>query len=309
MQLPAFSVQRPMNASFAPAKPMIEREPQTRETSRMSDDGARPSRTVSSANNDRQTSVVSDDMPRNAIAHAHSVATKSAEGLSAANKIVGDIREKLVLAATTSTNRDRLNSAITKDKEQLRSLAESAAISGDNWLKLDVGRTPGPVELVSAVNLAEDGTAELKTIDFDTTGTALISDDNPEDGILTSTYDVFGRSGDFYSYHLIDNGAISDEIAVTDEHSHDEISGMIEVADRIRVALREAGERVGAVQDRLVEDDNTISTLIDSLELTSAKETEDADAETKATDIRTQLLTMMLNIANNDPTAFRKLFA
>ena len=36
---------------------------------------------------------------------------------------------------------------------------------------------------------------------------------------------------------------------------------------------------------------------------------EDADAETKATDIRTQLLTMMLNIANNDPTAFRKLFA
>jgi flagellin len=304
MQLPAFSVQRSGYHAFTSLKPVAEKQSSAPSPKDPAIDGD-----VASRNADRVASDVGPDLPRNAIAHAHAVAARTAEGLSTANKIVGDIREKLVLAATTSTSRDRLNSAITKDKEQLRALAEAAAVSGDNWLKLDVGRTPGPVELVSAVNLAEDGTAELKTIDFDTTGTALISDDNPEDGILTSTYDVFGRSGDFYSYHLIDNGAISDEIAVTDEHSHDEISGMIEVADRIRVALREAGERVGAVQDRLAEDDNTIPTLIDSLELTSASGTDDTETETKATDIRTQLLTMMLNIANSDTTAFRKLFA
>ena len=96
-------------------------------------------------------------------------------GVKSAIDVVDQIKSKLVAAREPGVDRSKVQSDLKALQDQLKSIADSASYSGENWLKID--STSGAAvdkSVVSSFNRASDGSVSvgLISINLFTAGTA-----------------------------------------------------------------------------------------------------------------------------------------
>jgi flagellin len=240
-------------------------------------------------------------------------------GLDASIDVVTEIKSKLVAAREPGVDKNKINEELKELKNQLRSIAESASFSGENWLFNDTGVPPTTVEMVGSFNRASDGTVAVETLEFDTATSTLIDMSNADDGILTQGVAVSQPNGTgttTATYYLLDTGSataaggLEIELAITT--SDDVIDGMISAVDTMLGNLTDSAATLGSINMRIDMQDDFVATLMDVIDkgigrLVDADMNEES-TKLKALQTQQQLGIQSLSIANSNAENILQLF-
>lgn len=240
-------------------------------------------------------------------------------GLDASIDVVTEIKSKLVAAREPGVDKNKINEELKELKNQLRSIAESASFSGENWLFNDTGVPPTTVEMVGSFNRASDGTVAVETLEFDTATSTLIDMSNAADGILTTDVTVsqpFGTGTTTATYFLLSTGSATGptgvEIALAITTSDDVIDGMISAVDTMLGNLTDSAATLGSINMRIDMQDDFVATLMDVIDkgigrLVDADMNEES-TKLKALQTQQQLGIQSLSIANSNAENILQLF-
>ncbi|MBS0242787.1 MAG: hypothetical protein JSS20_11470, partial [Proteobacteria bacterium] len=96
-------------------------------------------------------------------------------GVNSALDVANQIKQKLVAAAQPGVDRTKVQSEISQLQKQLKSDADSAVFSGQNWLSIDSGATGynATKSIVSSYQHDSAGNVSVGTIALDASGIAL----------------------------------------------------------------------------------------------------------------------------------------
>ncbi|MCY6382387.1 flagellin [Hoeflea prorocentri] len=243
-------------------------------------------------------------------------------GLNNAIKVVDEIKAKLVAATEPAVDRVKINSELTELKNQLRSTAESASFSGENWLYSTAVGGAGTAQIVASFNRSSDGKVSVGTLDVDVSATVLIDTDSAARGLLTGDIDadalLAAPTGTADYYFLIDaaattaGAATGTEIALSATTTDAEVSAMLRVADNILESLTDAASSLGAVKSRVDMQNDFVNTLMDAI-TEGVGRLVDADMNQESTRLKAlqtqqQLGIQALSIANNSSQNILALF-
>ncbi|MDI6835288.1 MAG: flagellar hook associated protein [Rhizobiaceae bacterium] len=242
----------------------------------------------------------------------------AALGIETTTGIVMDIRDRLIEARSPGADRNALNSEIGVLKDQLAATAASSTYDGQNWLHLEAGQRPKVQSVVASVSRSGPGELSVNLADFDTGRSAVTSSENAADGVLTRAHAGLTRSGGGYAYFLLDTNAAvppsspAREVALADSTSSGELDGMIAAVDSMLTGLYEAGASLGAMRKGIADDDGFLDSIPEMTETTVGERIETGmtgdEALRAALQIRDQLQSAGLNIANGDMRALSDLF-
>ncbi|MCY6382389.1 flagellin [Hoeflea prorocentri] len=243
-------------------------------------------------------------------------------GLNSAIDVVNEIKAKLVAATESSVDKTKINSELTELKNQLRSTAESASFSGDNWLLNTDAAAAGTAQITASFNRASDGKVSIGTLDVDVSSTILIDTENAGRGILTADVDADALlatpTGTAANYFLIDASsstaaaATGTEIALSATTTEAEVNAMLRVVDNIISNLTDAASGLGAIQKRVDMQNEFVSNLMDAISQGVGRLV-DADMNQESTRLKAlqtqqQLGIQSLSIANNSSQGVLQLF-
>jgi flagellin len=240
-------------------------------------------------------------------------------GLESAIEVVTEIKSKLVAAREPGVDKNKINEELKELKNQLKSIAESASFSGENWLYNDTGVPPTTVEMVGSFNRASDGTVAVETLEFDTATSMLIDISNAQDGILTADVMVTiatGTTTTTASYFLLDSSsttaASGTEVILTNTMSDASLDGMIQAVDTMLGNLTDSAATLGSINMRIEMQDDFVSTLMDVIDkgvgrLVDADMNEES-TKLKALQTQQQLGIQALSIANSNAENILQLF-
>ncbi|MDR6754813.1 flagellin [Mycoplana sp. BE70] len=103
--------------------------------------------------------------------------------MESAIEVVKEIKAKLVAAYAVGTDRAKIQEEIAQLQEQLRSIAESASFSGENWLQgvISDGGTPAvekPIlkQVVASFIRSSSGQVAVTTVDYPMDSTSVLFD-------------------------------------------------------------------------------------------------------------------------------------
>lgn len=100
--------------------------------------------------------------------------------MESAVEVVKEIKAKLVAAAEDGVDKNKIQEEIHQLQEQLKSMADAASFSGENWLKADLSGTGEVKSVVGSFVRDSDGTVAVKKIDYVLdSGSALFDTTNP----------------------------------------------------------------------------------------------------------------------------------
>ncbi|MCY6382388.1 flagellin [Hoeflea prorocentri] len=243
-------------------------------------------------------------------------------GLNNAIKVVDEIKAKLVAATESSVDKTKINSELAELKNQLRSTAESASFSGENWLYNTDAAGVATAQIVASFNRAADGKVTVGTLDVDVTATILIDTADASRGLLTADVDADALlatpTGTAANYFLIDASASTaaaatgTEIALSATTTEAEVGAMLRVVDNILENLTDAASSLGAVKSRVDMQNDFVSTLMDAI-TKGVGRLVDADMNQESTRLKAlqtqqQLGIQSLSIANNSSQGVLQLF-
>ncbi|HBF30713.1 flagellin [Rhizobium sp.] len=246
------------------------------------------------------------------------VADTAALGVQQATSLVSDIQSQLIMSKAVGANKDAINTQITQLKQQLSTVADSSSFNGQNWLKLGASESPSVKQMVSSVGSDSNGNLAVNVVNFDTAKSALVSQNNANDGILTRAYTAISIDGTANDYYLLDAksqtpaSSTAKEIAVSNNTSNSDIDGMISATKIMIYGLTNAGSAIGATQSRISASTDFIKDLQDVNTISTGRLT-DANMEEEATKLssqkaQAQLQTIGLNIANTQQRSITQLF-
>lgn len=246
------------------------------------------------------------------------VADTAALGVQQATSLVADIQAKLIMSKAVGADKDAINTDITQLKQQLSTVADSSSFNGQNWLKLGASETPSVKQMVSSVGSDANGNLAVNVINFDTANSALVSENDANDGILTRAYTSISSDGTANDYYLLNANSKTSasssakEIAISGTTSNSDIDGMISATKTMLYGLTNAGAAIGATQSRISAGSDFLKDLQD-VNIASIGRLTDANLEEEATKqssqkVQTQLQTVGLNIANAQQRSITQLF-
>ncbi|MBG1233188.1 flagellin [Aestuariivirga litoralis] len=219
---------------------------------------------------------------------------------------VQKIKDKLVAAAAPGVDKAKIQTEIAALQGQLKSTADSANFSGENWLSVD-SSAPGYNASKSILSSFSRSTAgvSIQTISFDGDTTKLF-DANDKSGILDKE-DTTTNGGVAYSTATLDISAMS-----TSPNDTADLKQMISYVDASLTKLTNAAANVGALKTRVDAQSNFVTTLMDAVtrgvgSLVDADMSEES-TKLQALQVQQQLGTQALSIANQSSQAILKLF-
>jgi flagellin len=224
------------------------------------------------------------------------------DGIEAVSKI----KAKLVAAREPGLDRSKIQSEIAALQTQLRSTAESAVFSGENWLNVD---STGPTTKTIVASFSRDSTGAITIgtieIDVGSTGTMLFDTSGGGAGILDSDKTV--TSGGTYTVTTLDISTITDDPADLQD-----LEDMISGVDDALSSMTDAATLLGAAKSRISLQKDFVSKLMDSIE-TGIGQLIDADMNEESTrlqalQVRQQLGVQALGIANQSAQQILALF-
>jgi flagellin len=226
--------------------------------------------------------------------------------LNVAIESVKEIKDKLVAARQPGVDRVKIQTEITERQNQLRSIANSATFSGENWLSVD-SSLPGYNATKSIVSsFSRDTTGvTIQTIEFDGNGSKLI-DANNQSGIL-DTEDTTLNGAVTYSILSLDVSALSTNTADTAD-----LEQIIRWVDQGLSSMISSAANLGAVKSRIDSQNDFVRVLMEAVErgvgtLVDADMTEES-TKLQALQVQQQLGVQSLSIANQSSQNILSLF-
>ena len=226
--------------------------------------------------------------------------------LESAITVVGKIKDKLVAARQPGIDREKVQGEIREFQNQLRSIADSAVFSGENWLSVDSGAASynGTKTVVSSFSRS-GGAVSIGTISIDITSTELFDADD-QSGILDTESTTVNGEVD-YSVATLDISALTD----TDDDLAD-LEQMIGTVDGAIGAMTTAAADLGAVKQRVNLQKDFVSSLMNAIDR-GISQLVDANMEEESTrlqalQVQQQLGIQALSIANSSSQNILALF-
>ncbi|MDH7798641.1 MULTISPECIES: flagellin [unclassified Beijerinckia] len=228
--------------------------------------------------------------------------------MNAAKDLVSQIKAKLVTASQPGVNRADVQSDITELQKQMKSVADSAAVSGQNWIFVDSGATGyNPIKsTLASISRDSDGTLSLGTIDIDASKIALFdaATSGTTGGILDKDRTVGTTTAAIATF---DVSALTDSAA--DKAT---LTAYIKIADETLNDVTIAASNLGSVKSRISAQQTFISQLMDAI-TSGVGSLVDADMNKESTklqalQVQQQLGVQSLSLANQSTQLILKLF-
>ena len=234
-------------------------------------------------------------------------------GLNSAIEVVTEIKSKLVAAREPGVDKTKIDKEIAELKNQLRSIAQSASFSGENWLYNEGSATLGTKEIVASFNRSSSGNVSVTTLAYDTANSVLIDKGDVQRGLLTKSITVNTTTGTTASYTLLGTSTgTTSTIALTTTTTPDQIDGMLLATDKMLAQLTDSASMLGAITKRIDMQEGFVATLMDVIDkgvgrLVDADMNEES-TRLKALQTQQQLGIQALSIANTNAENILQLF-
>lgn len=235
--------------------------------------------------------------------------------VNAAIDVVNSIKTKLVAAREPGVDKTKIQSEITELQKQLKSVADAASFSGENWLSIDsTPATFSATKNVVAGFTRTGSVVSVQTIAIDTAGMDLFDANaaatNVAAGILDGNRTAAGiidNTATTWSVFGLSIAALTDSTAdVTTLNSY--ISG----ADAAIKEMTTVAGNLGAVKARIGLQTDFVTALMDALDrgigtLVDADMNEES-TKLQALQVQQQLGIQALSIANSSSQNILRLF-
>ena len=257
------------------------------------------------------TTMRSDNMSVSTVQDALGLGGATADvavtAMNNAIEAVSKIKAKLVAARAPGLDRSKIQSEISALQTELRSTAESAVFSGENWLNVD---SDGPLSKTIVASFSRDSTGAITigTIEVDVgpTGTMLFDTSGNNLGALDLERTTTGNAVT-YSVATLDISAITDDTTELLD-----LEDMIRGVDDALSQMTDAATVLGAAKSRISLQKDFVSKLIQSID-TGIGQLVDAEMNEESTrlqalQVRQQLGVQALGIANQSAQQILRLF-
>ena len=222
------------------------------------------------------------------------------------------IKDKLVAARQPGVDRTKIQSEVTELQNQLKSIADSAVFSGQNWLSADSSVAGyNPIKSIVSSFSRTAGVITLGTIDVDTAKIKLY-DANAAAvpaGILNGMRDATGAlnaAGTFSAANL-DISALTDNVADTAT-----LQSYIVGVDKAISEMTSSASNLGATKQRVTLQTNFVTALMDAVDrgISTLIDADMSQESTKlqALQVQQQLGVQSLSIANQNNQSILSLF-
>jgi len=229
--------------------------------------------------------------------------------------VVNQIKTKLIAAREPGVDKAKVQTEITELQKQLKSIADSASFSGENWLSVDSSAAGfNPTKNVVASFTRAGGTVTVQTIAIDTAGMDLFDANagttDAAAGILDGKRVAAGTIAEAtgtFAISTLSIAALTDSTAdVTTLNSY--ISG----ADAAIKEMATVASNLGAIKSRIDLQTDFVGNLMDALDrgigtLVDADMNEES-TRLQALQVQQQLGIQALSIANGSSQSILSLF-
>ena len=226
-------------------------------------------------------------------------------GLTASKDLVNQIKTKLVAATQPGVDRAKVQDEIGQLQKQLKSVADSASFSGQNWLSVDsAAASYNPTRSIVASFTRDAANAvTIQTIDVDVSKTALF-DANGAAGIVDKDRTSGATTASVYT---MDISALTDASADLTT-----LNDYVKIADAALGDIVSASSALGASKARVATQQAFVSSLSDAFTkgvgaLVDADMT-DESTRLQALQTQQQLGVQALSIANQGTQSVLSLF-
>lgn len=259
-------------------------------------------------------------------------------GLNSAISVTSQIKAKLVASAQPGVDRTKVQSEIKQLQTQLKSIADSAVFSGQNWLSIDSSAAGfnGVKSVVASYSHDGSGAVSIGTIDVTTVGAANTNGndtmalfDNTAGGTGATAKGILDGQDTATAWNVPAVGATAagtvtlagadsavntlDISGITDSGADlQKLNAMTQMVDRALARMTTAASDLGAGKARVNLQQSFVSQLKDSIDKgVGALVDADMNAEStklQALQVQQQLGVQALSIANQSSQAILKLF-
>ena len=256
------------------------------------------------------------DTVGDALGLAQATVDTAYSGFDQCRELLSQIKTKLLAAQQSGVDAGKVGKEITELKNQLITVAQSAAFSGENWLYNASTGAAGTKAMVGSFTRGADGTVSIQTISFNTGDSVLLDKNTASRGLLTKGYSqtVNGSATTFVLLNINSNNAVNGavEITINSATSVDTLKGMLSAVDTMFNTLVDVADTMGAVKARI----DTQSAFVKNLGETLAKgigklvdaDMNEASTRLKALQTQQQLGIQSLSIANGSAQNIMQLF-
>ena len=242
---------------------------------------------------------------KDALALGSATIDTSSSALNSTVDVVNQIKAKLVAAKQPGVDRTTVQSEITSLQKQLKSIADSAVFSGQNWLSVDSGiaNYNATKSVVSSFSRDTTGAVSVGTIDIDTS-TIKLYDATGQTGVIDKSRTNGSTTADLNTLTI---SALTD--SATDQQT---LSDYIAITDSVLSDVTKAASDLGASKTRITSQSSFVSSLMDSI-TKGIGSLVDADMNQESTrlqalQVQQQLGVQSLSIANQNSQMILKLF-
>ncbi len=243
--------------------------------------------------------------------------------LESAIETVQEIKAKLVAAYGVTSDRTKIQEEIGQLQQQLKSIAESASFSGENWLQAEIstdgtaaGATTITKQVVASFVRNSSGTVAVTTVDYPLNSTTVLFDDSGAKlGILDKEATTGAPAVSLgFSVSTLDITDLATTLTALGAGATEEdaLDAMTQFVDEQLEAMTSAAASLGSIQSRIEMQESFVATLIDTIDkgvgrLVDADMNEES-TRLKALQTQQQLGIQALSIANTNSENILQLF-
>lgn len=225
-------------------------------------------------------------------------------------EVATEIKTKLVAAREPGVDRGKIQTEVKELQNQLKSIADSASFSGENWLSVDssTANFNAAKSIVSSFTRSAAGTVSVGTLSVDTANTKLYDASSSAKGILDSARDATGAiAATGASVANLDISALTDSAADLAT-----LDGYIKGSDTAIKEMTSAATSLGATQKRISTQSDFISALkgaiTDGISSLVDADMNEESTRLQALQVKQQLGVQALSIANQSSQTILSLF-
>lgn len=224
--------------------------------------------------------------------------------------VTSEIKAKLVAAREPGVDRSKIQSEVKELQNQLKSVADSASFSGQNWLSVDSSAASynATKSIVASFTRDSTGAVTVGTISVDTAATKLYDSSTTAAGILDATRDATGAiAATGASIASLDISALTDSAADLAT-----LDGYIKGSDKAITEMTSAATSLGSQKKRIGMQSDFVAALKGAIEqgigqLVDADMNEES-TKLQALQVKQQLGVQSLSIANQSSQNILSLF-
>ncbi len=251
------------------------------------------------------TTMQSDNQALSAVSDALNLGSSTVDvanaGLKSEIGLLNQMKSDLVTAQAPGADKTKVQTDISALQAQMKSIADGASFSGENWLSVNSGATGyNATKSVVASFTRTSAGVSVGTIDVDTS-TIKLYDSTGNTGLLDKTRTGTGGT----------TGAIS-SISIDNTTTQTAMSDYLSMVDSALTDVTTAATNLGADKTRIGLQQSFVSSLMDAV-TQGVGSLVNADMNTESTklqalQVQQQLGVQSLSIANQNSQMILKLF-